>query len=793
MLRQTPSRVCLRMRFFTCALLVCLSLYSISSAQTGGITYVYDELGRLVAVIDPSGDTAKYTYDATGNLLSISRYNSSIVSLISFTPSFGPVGTAVTIYGTAFSTTPSQNTVAFNGVNATITSATSTQLVAIVPTGATTGTISVTTTAGSATSSTAFVVGNPGAPTISGFSPSVAAIGTSVTITGTNFETTPSYNRVKINTTHSQVSSATSTTIATSVSPSTASGHVSVSTSGGSAISADDLFIVRPPFVASDVVYTGRVNIGPVNTVSVGTANKIAMVLFDGSAGQRVSFGISNGTMGWAQISVVSPNGATLLTPTWINNSGFIDTKTLPITGTYSIVIDPEDANTGSLNIQIYNVPADTTGTLTAGGSALTVTTTTPGQNARISFQGSSGEKVFLIASDVVMGGTGWSQLSILKPDGSTLVSPTWVNAYKTFDTVTLPAAGAYTIVVDPESTNTGSMVLRLYHPSLTNDNFADAAVITGNSSSLTGTNVGATKESGEPNHGGSAGGKSVWYRWQPAQSGTVTISTASSNFDTLLAVYTGNAVNSLTTIGSDDDGGPSHTSRVTFTAVASTVYYIAVDGYANSTGNIVLNWATANTAELLADYRFQNTRQSSLGHPPDIVDLGTNNFASTTVDGTATTVLTFSQNNGVSLSPTTGLIANDAYTVVVLCSLSQSFGWRRIADFKNGTSDYGLYDQSGHLYFYPSGYGNPVSISDNTYVQVVLTREANGVVTGYVNGTQQFQFTDTGGIAIIDGNNSLRFFRDDGSEASAGSVARIRIYNGALTATQVAALDRLP
>jgi hypothetical protein len=128
-----------------------------------------------------------------------------------------------------------------------------------------------------------------------------------------------------------------------------------------------------------------------------------------------------------------------------------------------------------------------------------------------------------------------------------------------------------------------------------------------------------------------------------------------------------------------------------------------------------------------------------------------------------------------------------------VLFSLAQTSGYRRIADFKNGTSDYGLYVLGGHLYFYPSGYGSAVSISDNTYVQVVVTREANGVVTGYVNGTQQFQFTDTGGIAIIGTNNTLRFFRDDGSEASAGSVTRIRIYNGALTATQVAGLDRLP
>lgn len=392
------------------------------------------------------------------------------------------------------------------------------------------------------------------------------------------------------------------------------------------------------------------------------------------------------------------------------------------------------------------------------------------------------------------MGGTSWSLLSILKPDGSTLVSPTWVNGNgKTFDTVSLPVAGTYTIVVDPESANVGSLVLRLYHPSLTNDNFADATVINGSSSSVTGSNVGATKESGEPNHAGSAGGKSVWYRWQPSLNGTVTISTASSNFDTLLAVYTGSSVNSLTTVASNDDDSPSHTSRLTFSAVANTIYYIAVDGFDNTTGNIVLNWTIANTADLQADYRFQNTRESSVGHPPSVVDLGTNSFASATVDGISTTVLTFSQNNGLSLSPTTGMIANDAYTLVVLVSLSQTSGYRRLADFKNGTSDYGLYVLGGHLYFYPSSYGSEVSISDNTYVQVVLTREANGTVTGYVNGAQQFQFTDSGGISIINANNSLRFFRDDGSEASAGSVARIRIYNGALTASQVASLDRLP
>jgi YD repeat-containing protein len=77
------------------------------------ITYIYDELGRLIAVVDPAGDTVVYNYDAVGNLLSISRYNSATVSIIKFTPNSGAVGASVTIYGTGFDTTPSQNAITF--------------------------------------------------------------------------------------------------------------------------------------------------------------------------------------------------------------------------------------------------------------------------------------------------------------------------------------------------------------------------------------------------------------------------------------------------------------------------------------------------------------------------------------------------------------------------------------------------------------------------------------------------------------------------------------------------------
>jgi YD repeat-containing protein len=85
------------------------------NAYAGAPSYVYDDAGRLKAVIDPTGNTAIYNYDAVGNLLSITNQASSVLALIDFTPKSGPVGTTVTLYGTAFSATPASNTVEFNG------------------------------------------------------------------------------------------------------------------------------------------------------------------------------------------------------------------------------------------------------------------------------------------------------------------------------------------------------------------------------------------------------------------------------------------------------------------------------------------------------------------------------------------------------------------------------------------------------------------------------------------------------------------------------------------------------
>ncbi len=125
--------------------------------------------------------------------------------------------------------------------------------------------------------------------------------------------------------------------------------------------------------------------------------------------------------------------------------------------------------------------------------------------------------------------------------------------------------------------------------PRPANDDFANARALAGANATATGTNVDATKETGEPDHAGEAGGKSVWYSWTPQEGGTTTIETTGSNFDTLLAVYSGGAVGSLSRVASNDDAGGGSQSRVSFTATAGTTYRIAVDGYDAESGNIDL------------------------------------------------------------------------------------------------------------------------------------------------------------------------------------------------------------
>ncbi len=127
------------------------------------------------------------------------------------------------------------------------------------------------------------------------------------------------------------------------------------------------------------------------------------------------------------------------------------------------------------------------------------------------------------------------------------------------------------------------------------NDLFANAIPLSGDSGSVSATTTNATKEFNEPYHAGNAGGKSVWWSFQPSADGSLSLTTSNSTFDTLLGLYTGEKVTELTTLASNDDaypGAPGGFSALTHALRANQTYYVAVDGFDGASGDAYLGYS---------------------------------------------------------------------------------------------------------------------------------------------------------------------------------------------------------
>lgn len=132
------------------------------------------------------------------------------------------------------------------------------------------------------------------------------------------------------------------------------------------------------------------------------------------------------------------------------------------------------------------------------------------------------------------------------------------------------------------------------------NDTFAGATVLTGTSATVTGSNVEATAEAGEPTETswGDPVSATVWFRWTAPVTGYYAISTGGSDFDTTLNVYTGGSLSTLDTVALNDDGLGDATSDTGFAAAAGTTYDIQVGGTGTATtGNVQLAVTSAAVA----------------------------------------------------------------------------------------------------------------------------------------------------------------------------------------------------
>ena len=192
---------------------------------------------------------------------------------------------------------------------------------------------------------------------------------------------------------------------------------------------------------------------------------------------------------------------------------------------------------------------------------------------------------------------------------------------------------------------------------------------------------------------------------------------------------------------------------------------------------------APAQAATLTHQYGLNNTLADSFGGSSLVANGGTL---------VASGGYSFAANQGPSLS---NAIDSSDYSIALDFSFSNVSGYRKIIDFKNLTSDNGLYTNNGNLDFYPIA-GGSYTINPDTLAKVVLTRDGvTGQTTGYVNGAQQFTFTDSGSIATFDAASSIiNFLQDDTvtsrREASGGFLQDISIYKGALSASEVTGLS---
>jgi RHS repeat-associated protein len=456
--------------WFSCALvlvaLIAMAVPRVASASppTTAFRYFYDAEGHLKAVYKPSNETALYSWDAAGNLLSIGRKSSSVLTITELAPAEGAVGETITIDGTGFSTTTSNDTVKFNGTAATVSAATAWALTVKVPTGATTGTVTVQTmTEGPVTSTQTFTVAASSAPQATSISPSIATAGTAVTISGSNFETAHTTNdAVAINGMRAPVTSATSTALHVTVPGVTLGGHTTVTTPYGT-VTGPDLYIPPEGLAASKVGPTGRLTVGGSGTtLNISTAEKVGLGIFDGTVGERVSVTKSELTIAAGELTIWSPMGKLLYSASL--GATEMEPLTLPTTGTYTVMVKPSGTDTGKVKLSAAAIH-EVTGSITptAEGVVTHVTISTPYQKARYTVEITANEVVSLATSESTLGAP---YLEWLNYHGEVVSREESYGSGEFVGATRFPTAGKYTLVVNPQGTATGSLALTAYNAS---------------------------------------------------------------------------------------------------------------------------------------------------------------------------------------------------------------------------------------------------------------------------------------------------------------------------------------
>lgn len=251
-----------------------------TSVKINGVSatsYTVDSSTQITVTVPVGATTGKVRVTTpTGYVVSNTNYTVNVFApvITSFTPTSGLVGSSVVISGDYFNNASS---VTFNGVSATFTINSNSQITATVPAGTTSGPIAVTTPTGTGTSATNY---DPVlAPSISSFTPTSGFVGTQVQITGSDFTTVSS---VRFNNITSAYTLVNDTGIKATVPNTATTGYITVITSGGTASSSPDTYTVTVPAPTITSFSPGTGSVGTSVTITGSNLLNTSKVTFRG-------------------------------------------------------------------------------------------------------------------------------------------------------------------------------------------------------------------------------------------------------------------------------------------------------------------------------------------------------------------------------------------------------------------------------------------------------------------------------------------------------------------------------
>ena len=203
----------------------------------------------------------------------------------------------------------------------------------------------------------------------------------------------------------------------------------------------------------------------PVN-VDLSTPGQNAALTFTGSVGQVVSAQLTGAAFapGCPDVALafVRPDGSHDTSVTTCTNTAFLDAVDIDQAGTWTVLVDPQGAATGTATVQAFNAN-DQKGLIALNGTAVNVSVTTIGQDSSWHFSGSIGQKIAALVTNATFPGCPAFVLHLVRPDGSDLGSVNSCNDTAFLDGLTLDQTGTWVVVVDPQGTATGTATLQAY------------------------------------------------------------------------------------------------------------------------------------------------------------------------------------------------------------------------------------------------------------------------------------------------------------------------------------------